>query len=71
MEKNNFIKFLDDKFLISERGGSIKGEFFGGLTTFLTISYIIFVPCYSSSAPVKAKSCFSLIPYTILPTFPQ
>lgn len=43
MEKNNFIKFLDDKFLISERGGSIKGEFLGGLTTFLTISYIIFV----------------------------
>ena len=43
MEKNNFIKFLDDKFLISERGGSIKVEFFGGLTTFLTISYIIFV----------------------------
>lgn len=43
MEKNNFVKFLDDKFLISERGGSIKGEFFGGLTTFLTISYIIFV----------------------------
>ena len=29
MEKNNFIKFLDDKFLISERGGSIKGEFLG------------------------------------------
>lgn len=43
MEKNNFVKFLDEKFLISERGGSIKGEFFGGLTTFLTISYIIFV----------------------------
>lgn len=43
MEKNNFVKFLDDKFLISERGGNIKGEFFGGLTTFLTISYIIFV----------------------------
>ena len=43
MEKNNFVKFLDDKFLISERGGSIKGEFLGGLTTFLTISYIIFV----------------------------
>lgn len=43
MEKNNFVKFLDDKFLISERGGSIKVEFFGGLTTFLTISYIIFV----------------------------
>ena len=43
MEKNNFVKFLDDKFLISERGGSIKGEFFWGLTTFLTISYIIFV----------------------------
>lgn len=43
IEKNNFVKFLDDKFLISERGGSIKVEFFGGLTTFLTISYIIFV----------------------------
>ncbi|WP_177164377.1 hypothetical protein [uncultured Fusobacterium sp.] len=43
MEKNNFVKFLDEKFLISERDGSIKGEFFGGLTTFLTISYIIFV----------------------------
>lgn len=40
---NGFKKFLDKKFLISERGGSIRGEFFGGLTTFLTISYIIFV----------------------------
>lgn len=41
--KSGIAKFLDEKFLISERGGSIKGEFFGGLTTFLTISYIIFV----------------------------
>lgn len=41
--KNGIVKFLDEKFLISERGGSIRGEFFGGLTTFLTISYIIFV----------------------------
>ena len=40
---NSFEKFLDKQFLISERGGSIKGEFLGGLTTFLTISYIIFV----------------------------
>lgn len=40
---NTFIDFLDKKFLISERGGSLRGEFFGGLTTFLTISYIIFV----------------------------
>ena len=42
-KQNGFIKFLDEKFLISERGGSIRSEFFGGLTTFLTISYIIFV----------------------------
>lgn len=41
--KNGIVKFLDEKFLISERGGNIRGEFFGGLTTFLTISYIIFV----------------------------
>lgn len=41
--KKGIAKFLDEKFLISERGGSIKGEFFGGFTTFLTISYIIFV----------------------------
>ena len=41
--KSGIVKFLDEKFLISERGGSIRGEFFGGLTTFLTISYIIFV----------------------------
>lgn len=40
---NKLIQFLDKKFFISERGGSIKGEFLGGLTTFLTISYIIFV----------------------------
>ena len=45
MSQNNsrIVKFLDEKFLISERGGSIRSEFFGGLTTFLTISYIIFV----------------------------
>lgn len=43
MSQNGFVKFLDEKFLISEIGGSIRGEFFGGLTTFLTISYIIFV----------------------------
>ena len=42
-KQNGFVKFLDEKFLISERGGSIRSEFFGGLTTFLTISYIIFV----------------------------
>ena len=41
--KSGIVKFLDEKFLISERVGSIRGEFFGGLTTFLTISYIIFV----------------------------
>lgn len=41
--KKGIAQFLDEKFLISERGGSIKGEFFGGFTTFLTISYIIFV----------------------------
>ena len=40
---SGIVKFLDEKFLISERGGSIRSEFFGGLTTFLTISYIIFV----------------------------
>nr|WP_027129197.1 NCS2 family permease [Fusobacterium perfoetens] len=40
---NKLIQFLDKKFFISERGGSFKGEFLGGLTTFLTISYIIFV----------------------------
>ena len=31
MSQNGFVKFLDEKFLISERGGSIRGEFLGGL----------------------------------------
>lgn len=35
--KSGIVKFLDEKFLISERGGRIRGEFFGGLTTFLRV----------------------------------
>lgn len=34
---------LDKFFLISERGSTIKREILGGFTTFLTISYVIFV----------------------------
>lgn len=35
--------FLNNFFKISERGSSVKQEIIGGLTTFLTMSYIIFV----------------------------
>lgn len=34
---------LDEYFLISERGSTIRREILGGFTTFLTISYVIFV----------------------------
>lgn len=35
--------FLDRHFQITERGGTVKGEFYGGLTTFMAMAYVVFV----------------------------
>nr|WP_307776541.1 NCS2 family permease [uncultured Cetobacterium sp.] len=41
--KKSLTAVLDEYFLISERGSTIRREILGGFTTFLTISYVIFV----------------------------
>ncbi|MGL4253963.1 MAG: NCS2 family permease [Cetobacterium sp.] len=41
--KKGLAEILDEKFLVSERGSTFKREILGGITTFLTISYVIFV----------------------------
>ena len=41
MSQNNGI--LEGMFKISERGSTVKQEVIGGVTTFLAMSYIIFV----------------------------
>ncbi|MBO6101742.1 MAG: NCS2 family permease, partial [Opitutales bacterium] len=47
------MNFLDRFFKISERGGSVRTEFFAGLTTFAAMSYILAVnPAILSSAGV-------------------
>ncbi len=43
LKNKGIAQLLDVWFLISERGSTIKREVLGGLTTFLTISYVIFV----------------------------
>ncbi len=40
---NTGSKWLEKRFAIKERGSSIRRELLGGLVTFLTLSYIIFV----------------------------
>ncbi len=35
--------FLDRTFRLSERGATVRGEVVGGLTTFMTMAYVIFV----------------------------
>ena len=37
------MSFLERQFKISERGSSVKTEILSGITTFVTMSYIIFV----------------------------
>lgn len=43
MQNNNTMQSLDQFFHISKRGSTLKREMVGGITTFLTMSYIIFV----------------------------
>lgn len=64
--KNNLISFLDKIFKISERGSNIKTEVMGGIITFLTMAYIVFVnPAILSDAGMDKAA---LITVTILAT---
>jgi AGZA family xanthine/uracil permease-like MFS transporter len=48
--------FLDRRFSIAERGSSVRVELLGGLSTFLTMCYILFVnPAILSAAGVPFK----------------
>jgi AGZA family xanthine/uracil permease-like MFS transporter len=50
---------LDSKFRIEERGSSVGQEFLGGVTTFMALSYIIFVqPAVMSAAGVPVAGAF-------------
>ena len=47
---------LERRFRLSERGTTLRAEALGGLSTFLTMSYILFVnPAILSSAGVPFK----------------
>ena len=64
--KNYLISFLDKIFKISERGSNIKTEVMGGIITFLTMAYIVFVnPAILSDAGMDKAA---LITVTILAT---
>lgn len=64
--QNNLILFLDRIFKYSERGSNIKTEVIGGITTFLTMAYIVFVnPAILADAGMDKSA---LITVTILAT---
>ncbi|MHC4505387.1 MAG: solute carrier family 23 protein, partial [Planctomycetota bacterium] len=44
--------FLDRTFRLSERGATVRGELMGGLTTFMTMAYIIFANAALLGVPV-------------------
>ena len=65
-EQNSSQLFLDKIFNYSERGSNIKTEVIGGITTFLTMAYIVFVnPAILSDAGMDKPA---LITVTILAT---
>lgn len=66
IEQNSWKLFLDKIFNYSERGSSIKTEVIGGITTFLTMAYIVFVnPAILADAGMDKSA---LITVTILAT---
>lgn len=65
-EQKSWKLFLDKLFNYSERGSSIKTEVMGGITTFLTMAYIVFVnPAILADAGMDKSA---LITVTILAT---
>lgn len=65
-EQKSWKLFLDRIFNYSERGSSIKTEVIGGITTFLTMAYIVFVnPAILADAGMDKSA---LITVTILAT---
>ena len=65
-EKSGLTLFLDTIFRYSERGSNIKTEVIGGITTFLTMAYIVFVnPAILADAGMDKAA---LITVTILAT---
>ncbi|MEG2194673.1 MAG: NCS2 family permease, partial [Terrisporobacter sp.] len=60
------LSFLDKIFGYTDRGSNIKTEVIGGITTFLTMAYIVFVnPAILSDAGMDKAA---LITVTILAT---
>ena len=52
-------EFLEHRFLLKERGSSVRTEVLAGLTTFLTLAYILFVqPALMSSIGLDFGSVF-------------
>ncbi len=52
-------EFLEHRFLLKERGSSVRTEVLAGLTTFLTLAYILFVqPALMSSVGLDFGSVF-------------
>ena len=66
IEQKSWKLFLDKIFNYSERGSSIKTEVIGGITTFLTMAYIVFVNPAILADTGMDKS--ALITVTILAT---
>ncbi|MGL4969964.1 MAG: solute carrier family 23 protein, partial [Fusobacteriaceae bacterium] len=65
-EKIGFLEILNSYFKVEARGSSIKTEIMAGLTTFLTMAYIIFVNPAILSATGMDKG--ALITVTCLAT---
>jgi adenine/guanine/hypoxanthine permease len=56
---NNSNSFLERKFKLSENGTTVKTEILAGITTFITMAYIIFVnPSILRSAGMNAAGAF-------------
>ena len=65
-QSNHYLSFLDKIFGYTSRGSNIKTEVIGGITTFLTMAYIVFVnPAILSDAGMDKGA---LITVTILAT---
>ena len=53
-------KFLDNYFKLSENGTNTKQEFIAGITTFMTMAYILIVnPSILSAAGMDAGAIFT------------
>ncbi|MFT8322907.1 MAG: NCS2 family permease [Bacillus sp. (in: firmicutes)] len=64
-ETNSSLNWLDQFFLLSKRNSNVKTEILAGITTFMTMSYIIFVnPSILSDAGIPKEAAIAATIFT-------